>query len=134
MQLENMPLFAALAARMRWLHERQGVIASNVANADTPGYEARDLAELDFGTMLRAARDRLAPERTHPVHFADAGGAQRFRIRTTRHGASNATPTGNSVVLEEEMLKLSETGASYHLVSNLYGKHIAMLKSVLSRR
>ena len=32
------------------------------------------------------------------------------------------------------MLKLSETGASYHLVSNLYGKHIAMLKSVLSRR
>lgn len=126
-----MSLFAALTARMRWLHERQAVIAANVANADTPGYEARELAEPNFEAMLRG---RLAPRQTHPGHLAGAAGGPQLRNGTARHGASNASPTGNSVVLEEEMLKLSETNASFQLVSNLYGKHIAMLKSVLSRR
>ena len=133
MQLENIPLFAALTTRMRWLHERQSVIAANVANADTPGYEAKDLAEPDFYTLLRQSRGRLSANQTHPGHLSNSVSERRFRPETDGGGGFDVSPTGNTVVLEEEMLKVAETSASYQLVSSLYGKHISMLKSVLGR-
>lgn len=52
--------------------ERQRLIASNIANADTPGYKARDM---DFAATLRAVRGEpdggaLGPAATsHPAHF-----------------------------------------------------------------
>ena len=77
----------------------------------------------------------MAPARTDPGHLdLQAGGPGRSRHASTARDEFNAKPSGNSVVLEEEMLKLSETGASFQMVSNLYSKHIAMLKGVLSRR
>ena len=39
-----------LRERMSWLNARQDVLSQNVANADTPGYTARDLKPLDFET------------------------------------------------------------------------------------
>ena len=41
-----------LRERMTWLNQRQDVLSQNVANADTPGYVARDLKPLDFDDML----------------------------------------------------------------------------------
>ena len=49
------PLLSMLRTRMTWLHQRQDVLSQNVANADTPGYVARDLKPLDFKDMLHAA-------------------------------------------------------------------------------
>ena len=48
MGLMNMPVFAALTDKMRWHQTRQGLLAENVANAETPGYRGRDLAQYDF--------------------------------------------------------------------------------------
>jgi flagellar basal-body rod protein FlgB len=53
MNLPDIPLFAMLRERMSWLNQRQGVLSQNVANADTPGYGARDLKAPDFETLLR---------------------------------------------------------------------------------
>ncbi|MBN9578243.1 MAG: hypothetical protein J0H26_07725, partial [Alphaproteobacteria bacterium] len=48
MQLSSIPLFDVLRERMAWLNTRQNVLSTNVANADTPGYGARDIKPMDF--------------------------------------------------------------------------------------
>ncbi len=128
-----MPLFQALTTRMRWLHERQGVIAANVANADTPDYRARELNKPDFAALLRRSSERMTAATTHSDHMSAGAGAPDFRDEAPKSGGFDVSPTGNSVVLEEEMLKIAETSAAYQLASGLYGKHIAMLKSVIGR-
>ena len=52
MNLPDVPLLSMLRERMTWLHQRQDVLSQNVANADTPGYVARDLKAQDFSAML----------------------------------------------------------------------------------
>jgi flagellar basal-body rod protein FlgB len=70
----------ALALRSR----RQEILASNLANADTPNYKARDI---DFASALRQAMDGaggdLAMNRTSPLHLAGtlaAGSAPTARV------------------------------------------------------
>jgi flagellar basal-body rod protein FlgB len=56
--------------------ERQRLIASNIANADTPGYVARDM---DFARALREATGQaaaVAPAATQPRHLAVGAGAR----------------------------------------------------------
>ena len=60
MDLSQIPLFAALSKRMSWLADRQAVLAQNVANADTPGYAARDLREPDFRKYLTQTRSQVS--------------------------------------------------------------------------
>jgi flagellar basal-body rod protein FlgB len=64
--------FQAQALTLR--SERQRLIASNIANADTPGYQARDM---DFAKALRAATGTLGGARsvstTHAGHIGSAG-------------------------------------------------------------
>jgi len=66
--------FQAQALSLR--SERQRLIASNIANADTPGYVARDL---DFAQALRQATGTLQPARmlqvSQPGHLGGVGGA-----------------------------------------------------------
>ena len=52
MSIQNVPLMRAIAAKMIYLDKRQGVLAQNIANADTPGYRPQDLTKVDFGKVL----------------------------------------------------------------------------------
>ena len=60
--------------RMAWLEARQRVLAGNIANADTPGYVAR---ELDFASALRAATGPGAPSGSAPSAPGGVGGLAR---------------------------------------------------------
>jgi flagellar basal-body rod protein FlgB len=54
MGFADIPLLNQIKGRMTWLDARQQVVAQNVANADTPGYVARDLkAPTDFARAMR---------------------------------------------------------------------------------
>ena len=63
MPINDIPILSMLRERMQWQQARQQVLAENVANADTPDYQAKDLAPLDFSQQLTAA---LPLERTNP--------------------------------------------------------------------
>ena len=107
MFLGDTPIFSMMKERMHWLADRQRVIAENVANADTPNYIARDLAEPDFGAMLRrrSSSQVLSAAQTDPQHFdANASGGSSSGS-LMRRPDFETTPTGNSVVLEEQMIK-----------------------------
>ena len=131
MDLDKLPLFGLISRRMDWLTDRQRVLAQNVANVDTPGYQARDLAPMDFRRALKTAT-RMGLQASDPRHLvpvrASASGAKEQPA-----AASEVTLSGNTVSVDQEMRKVAETAIDYQLVTNLYRRHLGMLRSVIGR-
>src|SRR5256885_7044342 len=94
MAISDLPIFSMLRTRMNWHQERQRLLAQNVANADTPGYRARDLAPLDFGRQVEQASGQLQLALTAPGHFTGGGFA------LDRATKSDVRPMGKAVNLE----------------------------------
>lgn len=124
MDLTNLPLLAGLAQRLDFLGARSSVIAENIANADTPGYAARDLEKPNFGDLTRTAALRV----TDPKHIAASPGAGAASFRAVSAPDGDASLSGNQVSLETQAMKLSETRQDYALASSLYRKGLAMLR------
>ncbi len=130
----DMPLLAMLKQRMSWLSARQNVLAQNVANVDTPGYSARDLKPINFADVLKGAT-------TSPQFGGGMAVTDPRHISLTQDHASEfgdfsapdveANPSGNSVSLEQEMIRVSDTQAEYQAASNLYAKAIDMMKTAI---
>jgi flagellar basal-body rod protein FlgB len=131
MDFGKLPLFQAMTKKMAWLGERQQVLAQNVANLDTPGYVAQDLKKPDFKALVSASTGQLPLVATQPVHLAGTRAPAVARPEALRNG--ERSPSGNSVSLEGEMMKVSETASDYALMTNLYRRHLGMLKAALGR-
>ncbi|MCS7267573.1 MAG: flagellar basal body rod protein FlgB [Geminicoccaceae bacterium] len=125
------PLFALISERARWLGARHTVLAQNVANADTPGYRPSDLSP--FERALREPPRSAAPPlvRTSPLHLAGTAPARSADPRTREVGSYEIAPSGNAVVLEEEMQKLAQNQLDHQLATSLYTRHLAMLRTAL---
>ncbi len=124
-------IFAVLGKRMEWLSQRQRVLADNIANADTPNYRPRDLNSGEFLRVLRSQTPNVDPRATHATHLqgtAVRGGP----ARVERQGNPwETSPSGNAVILEEQLLKVSKTQSDYQMMSNLYRKHMDMFRMAL---
>jgi flagellar basal-body rod protein FlgB len=132
MDLGNIPLFKAMMSRMSWLTERQQVLAQNVANADTPAFKAKDLKAQTFKEMLAgSSANHLTLTATQPNHLAGVGPALAFKPVADRN--AETSPSGNSVSIEDQMLKVSSTANEFQLTTSLYRRQIGMLKTVLGR-
>src|SRR5262245_11595672 len=107
MSLDDIPLFAMLRGRLGYLSDRQRLIAENVANADTPGFQPRDLKPFT-ATPSSLAPAGVTPVQTSAMHLAAPGGAGKSGYKPQRSPDSETTLDGNSVVLEEEMMKMAE--------------------------
>lgn len=109
---------------------RQNAVAENVANADTPGYRARDLAsfaetyEADDATQLRGTRGG---------HLAAAEGRYEPEVLTRAHPGSTS-PNGNTVSLEEEMVTAAEVKREHDLALAIYQASMGILRTSLGRR
>jgi flagellar basal-body rod protein FlgB len=135
MQLPSIPLFDVLRERMSWLNTRQNVLSTNVANADTPGYDARDIKPMDFAALLkRAAGTGATPGAltvTDPHHIALKGSAGTFQDYSAPD--TESTSGGNTVSLEQEMIKVADTQAQYQIATNLYSKAINMMRTAIGK-
>jgi flagellar basal-body rod protein FlgB len=93
--------------------ERQRVIASNIANADTPGYQAR---EMDFAQALREAAGSVTPApvvvRTAPRHLA-APAALQADLRLRYAAPSQNNLDGNSVDMDRERASFADNSVKY---------------------
>jgi flagellar basal-body rod protein FlgB len=131
MDLNQIPLFAMLRGRMGYLNERQQVISENVANADTPGFLPRDLRPFSFQAQLEAQKTAMAPVTTDPAHMqpqhAQADAASGFKPFVSRD--SETTLDGNAVVLEEQMMKLTDARMNYDAAVSFYQKSLALLRT-----
>ena len=121
-----------LSTQMRYLTQRQGVLSQNIANIDTPNYKAQDLKKLDFANMASAESNRLEMRATSGKHLTGTGGRGTFGSQDVR-STFEITPVGNNVGLEEEMAKISRTGADYQVASSMYKKFTTMYRAALGK-
>jgi len=109
-----------------WLSQRQALIAENVANATTPGFRAKDLPP--FSPVLDQSSVTLAS--TNPGHMTIAA-PELEAAREIDEASPEETISGNSVELENEMVKLGDVSRAYTLDNNIKRAIHQMLLSVL---
>ena len=136
MPISDIPLFSMLRTRMQWHQERQKVLAENVANADTPRFQPRDLKPLDFAQDLQAATGggggTLKLAATDPAHFTNAASAGAFA--TNRNTKYDVRPAGNQVNLEDEMMKVASNQMDYQAAVSLYSRGMGLIRTAISGR
>jgi flagellar basal-body rod protein FlgB len=125
MDLTRSSTIALAERRIAWLEERQRVLAQNIANADTPGYQPRDLG--DFGRTLAGA---FGLARTSERHLEGGRGAA--QARPDRASADRA-PNGNAVSLDREAMKVADTDTAHALATGLYRRWIGLFRTALGR-
>jgi flagellar basal-body rod protein FlgB len=131
MSLPEIPLLGMLRERMSWLSARQDVLSQNVANADTPGYSARDIKPMDFKDILKGESSvSTGLTTTDPRHIAVAPDTN-STFENTDAPDTESNPTGNTVSLEQEMIKVADTQAQYQAAANLYSKAMGMLRTAI---
>ena len=118
-------LFDITSQHNQWLASCQSLIASNIANANTPGYQARDLKP--FEEILSATKLELAATRRghmQPESPTSAAAAER-RLASTW----DITHSGNSVTMEKELMKAAEVSGAYSLNTSVIKAFHRMLIS-----
>jgi len=138
MDVDSIPIFAALKKRMNWLNQNQAIISENIANADTPNYSSKVLSRQDFSGLVdtMATGNGGATIGASPATGASGaagGGSTKMMASVGTDRDAEKTLSGNSVLLEQEMLKLANNQMEYGMVVNLYKKNIGLLKMALGR-
>jgi flagellar basal-body rod protein FlgB len=132
MAISDIPGLSALRTSMQWHQQRQRVLAENVANADTPNYQSRDLVRPTAEGLAAGARPGLTMVRTSPAHIGFANGESDFAA--DRKGGIETRPSGNAVSLDEEMLKVAQNQMDYQAATSLYSRSLGLLKTAIGKR
>ena len=123
----SQPYVLQLAAqRTQWLSARDELIAANIANANTPGFQATDLQP--FSAVLDSAQVSMVS--TNPAHLTP-GGDGFAEARVVEPDAPETTLSGNSVDVENEMMKLGEVNRDYTMATNIKRVIHQMIMSAL---
>lgn len=132
MSINDVPILSALRTKMQWHQERQRVLSENVSNSDTPNFKPRDLVEPKFDRSGQVA-DQIGPlpmALTSTAHMTGPGGQNFDHNRRT---GFQTRPAGNSVSLEEEMMKVAANQMDYAAVTSLYSKSLHLLKVAVGK-
>ena len=128
-----MPLFQAeifdvAEKRLAWASERQAVLARNIANLSTPGFQAMDTP--DFQQVLSGTLG-VQPVRTNPNHMSgtiDPGMSARTIPETTARTADK-----NGVQLEEQLMKVADTETMHSTVTAIFKSYMTMFNTALGK-
>jgi len=118
-------LFKILERQLHAASVRHGVIASNIANVDTPGYKARDVK---FDEALETATIEL--RKTSSTHLGAADGVDGGKVAVE---SRSPWGDGNNVELDVEVSKMTENAVFYQTAVTLLSTNIRMFKSALRR-
>ena len=142
MRPDDVSVLAMLRQSMSFNAERQRLVSENVAHANTPGYTAKDLDVADFQSALqRQLRGQGVTGGTSGVRLQTAeaghmtgsgGGGSASRSWSTQDAPdSETTINGNSVVLEEQMVRAQEVRMQYETALTLYQKNLGLIRTAI---
>jgi flagellar basal-body rod protein FlgB len=136
--LSGIDLFRVAGDRMRYLTERQSVIARNIANADTPDFKAQDLAPFTPAAASRVSGGPppLTLVQTDPAHLSadDGSCASMTHPLVVTDAAYGEKPNGNTVSVEEQMVKAADVSNAFAVASAAYAKSISLMKIATGSR
>lgn len=108
------PLFDVHAAALQFHRQRMELLASNIANADTPGYQAKDL---DFNKVLaqveKASTASAGNGMTQPGHIALGGNDELLRAATVYRVPTQPSADGNTVDVQTEQAAYADAALHY---------------------
>jgi flagellar basal-body rod protein FlgB len=134
MTLDDIPLFSMLRGRLSYLNQRQQVVAQNIANADTPNYTPRDLNGFSFQTHMAnqpaVGSSSIGGSTPHMLKTATSadGVSPGKPWKVQRAPDSETTLDGNQVVLEDQMMKMSEARMNYDAAITFYQKSLGLIR------
>ena len=108
--MESIQLFSLASRQAEWLSVRQGVVSGNIANANTPGFRAKDVSAFD--AVLQNTRLPMAA--TNPLHFTESS-TESFVVEQEVNKGSATQLSGNSVELADELMKQGSIKRDYDL-------------------
>ena len=112
----------------RYAGTRQSVIARNIANADTPGFRARDLEQ--FADAYAKGAEKVSLETTRPGHQTGAPLGQSWSLIDV---GGRPSPNGNTVSLEDEMVRATRASSDHNTALTVYRSSLDILRSALGR-
>lgn len=122
----------ALTTALSGLSHRQRAIATNIANVDTPWYQA---TEIRFEQALRDAlgtSDDLALATTHAAHLGRLPASADTVISQGPAPGTARRNDGNTVDLDREMALLAETGLRYTALASIVAAKYAGLRTAVT--
>lgn len=151
MDAGDIPLLSMLKNRLGYLSNRQRLIAENVANSDTPGFMPRDLKPFtvqakgqtaagaqsssaipSIGGLTPVSAPAGAMAMTQPGHMQVAGGSGP-QFKEAGSPDSEMTIDRNGVVLEDQMIKLTDTRMDYDAAVSFYQASMGLLKTAIKK-
>lgn len=120
--MQDLTIFSIASERHQWLAAKSAAVSSNIANADTPGYRAQDVAPFEAALVSAGVR----PAQTHSAHLApDGPNDKRFDLRPREDVAHKHS--GNTVNLESELIQLGEVRSQHSIVTGVVSAFHRML-------
>ena len=112
--LKDIAILARAGAMARHASERHALIAQNIANADTPGYRARELKPFDV-QLVDAARKGDRMSRGKLTRAYDIEGL-------------DAAPNGNTVSVEDQMARSVDAQSQHKAAMTIYRKALDLMR------
>jgi flagellar basal-body rod protein FlgB len=103
---------------------RHEAVATNIANAETPGFRRVDLAP-DFAVQLKA--------RVAAGDFAKTAGSVRPQLAEDQT-ARSVRPDGNTVEMERELMVMNRNAVEYEFLTEIVSNNIKQLKLAITGR
>ena len=106
--------------------ETANAIGSNIANAATPGFKARDI---DFEQVLKAKAGEGSLKRSYEQHFGFSGAAASEKLKFRQ--SMNPSADGNTVEMAVEQMEFSENVVRYQTTLTFLNRRISGLMSAI---
>jgi len=126
---EDLKVFQTSFAMARHAGARQAMTAANMANADTPGFRA--LSMPSFAETFDAAQQPAAMRATRPNHMGIGDGAT---TAMEEFSDAEASPNGNTVSLEQEMINSVEIQREHDRALAIYKHSLDVIRMSIGRR
>lgn len=112
---------------------RHGVIANNIANAETPGFKA---SRVKFETLLKHTESdsRFKGRKTNEKHFDihNDNNPDSIKPLVVKDTNTAMTPDGNNVDIDVQMVELAKNTIHYNLLTTKVNKELGRIKLVLT--
>ncbi|MBN8827806.1 MAG: hypothetical protein J0H68_03785 [Sphingobacteriia bacterium] len=123
-----------LESIMDYSTEKQKIIAANIAQANVPHARAKTLKKYDYKKQFKKMKaESFHLNTTSSNHIPGSQRSSRFQAINDPE-ANEFTPTGNNIVLADQVKNASDNSINYQTYTKLLAKNYALLKTAISGR
>ena len=123
--IQNMTIFQLASGMTRHASDRQTIVAENIANADTPGFKARDLVAFEDSFAAQSALGMRGTRAGHMTHRAET-------VFTSPFGVES--PKGNQQPVVVRMMRMTEIRQQHDMAIGIYQKSLQILRTSMGRK